>query len=51
MNLTKLVVNFMLEQDFCREALTWRSLNHKFVLPLLGIYEDQDASQSSFVSP
>ena len=51
MNLTKLVVNFMLEQDFCREALTWRSLNHKFVLPLLGIYEDQNASHLFFVSP
>ena len=22
-------------QDFCREALTWRSLDHKFVLPCL----------------
>ncbi|KAF8345152.1 kinase-like domain-containing protein [Amanita rubescens] len=37
--------------DFCREALTWRSLGHKFVLPLLGIYEDQDASQLFLVSP
>ena len=42
---------FLLEQDFCREALTWRSLDHRFVLPLLGIYEDQDASQLFLVSP
>ncbi|KAF8351801.1 kinase-like domain-containing protein [Amanita rubescens] len=26
---------------FCREALAWRSLSHKFILPLLGIYEEE----------
>lgn len=24
--------------DLCREALVWRSLSHRFILPLLGIY-------------
>ncbi|KAF8351797.1 kinase-like domain-containing protein, partial [Amanita rubescens] len=34
---------------FCQEALTWRSLSHRFILPLLGIYEDE--SQLCLVSP
>ena len=38
-------------QDFCREALTWRSLDHKFVLPLLGVYKDHLSSQLFLVSP
>ena len=29
----------------------WRSLNHKFVLPFLGIYEHEPASQFFLVSP
>ncbi|KAF8722714.1 hypothetical protein AX14_009652 [Amanita brunnescens Koide BX004] len=37
--------------DFCREALMWRSLNHQFVLPFLGIYETESASQFFLVSP
>ncbi|KAF8702215.1 hypothetical protein AX14_014460 [Amanita brunnescens Koide BX004] len=37
--------------DFCREALTWRSLDHKFVLPLLGVYKDHLSSQLFLVSP
>jgi serine/threonine protein kinase len=28
-------------QDFCREALVWRSLSHPFIMPLLGINEEQ----------
>ncbi|KAF8331195.1 kinase-like domain-containing protein, partial [Amanita rubescens] len=32
-----------------REALTWRSLSHRFILPLLGIYEEK--LQLSLVSP
>jgi hypothetical protein len=39
------------KQDRCREALMWRSLDHKFVLPFLGIYEDQALSQFFLVSP
>ncbi|KAF8345488.1 kinase-like domain-containing protein [Amanita rubescens] len=30
-----------LAQDFCREALAWRSLSHRFILPLLGIFENK----------
>ena len=29
----------------------WRSLNHRFVLPFLGIYETESASQFFLVSP
>ena len=29
----------------------WRSLSHKFVLPFLGIYEDELSSQLCLVSP
>ena len=39
------------KQDFYREALMWRSLQHKFVLPFLGIYEDDLASHFFLVSP
>ncbi|KAF8339481.1 kinase-like domain-containing protein, partial [Amanita rubescens] len=37
--------------DFCREALMWKSLKHKFVLPFLGIYETESATQFFLVSP
>jgi serine/threonine protein kinase len=37
------------DNDLCREALMWRSLNHEHVLPFLGIYEDDTASY--LVSP
>ncbi|KAF8736299.1 hypothetical protein AX14_000551 [Amanita brunnescens Koide BX004] len=30
-----------LRRVFCREALAWRSLSHRFILPLLGIYEEK----------
>ncbi|KAF8347350.1 kinase-like domain-containing protein [Amanita rubescens] len=38
---------------FCREGLMWRSLKHKFLLPLLGIHEIEDpkAPQFFLVSP
>lgn len=38
-----------LSKDFCREALTWRSLTHHFILPLLGIFKD--GPQLFLVSP
>ncbi|KAF8729825.1 hypothetical protein AX14_005990 [Amanita brunnescens Koide BX004] len=41
--------NDSLRKDFCREALAWRSLSHKFILPLLGIFEKR--SQLFLVSP
>ena len=28
-------------QEFCKEALVWRSLTHRFILPLLGIFKEQ----------
>ncbi|KAF8339493.1 hypothetical protein F5887DRAFT_460000 [Amanita rubescens] len=37
--------------DVCREALMWRSLHHKFVLPFLGIYENEAAGRIFLVSP
>lgn len=39
------------KQAFCRKALMWRSLNHKFVLPFLGIYEPASVSHLFLVSP
>ncbi|KAF8351796.1 kinase-like domain-containing protein [Amanita rubescens] len=36
-------------KDFCQEALAWRSLSHRCILPLLGIYEEK--SQLYLVSP
>ncbi|KAF8339469.1 kinase-like domain-containing protein, partial [Amanita rubescens] len=38
---------------FCREALIWRSLKHKFVLPFLGIHEIRNITVPQFflVSP
>ena len=30
-------------QNIRRDALMWRSLNHEFVLPFLGIYDDETA--------
>ena len=29
-----------IEKEFYKEALAWRSLSHRFILPLLGIYEE-----------
>ena len=39
------------KQEFCREVLMWRSLHHKFILPFLGIYENEASSQFFLVSP
>ena len=38
---------------FCREALAWRSLAHRFIIPLLGIYEIEEKSMQMqyLVSP
>ena len=44
-----LVLKSSLIGDFCQEALAWRSLSHRFILPLLGIYEEK--SQLFLVSP
>ena len=43
----------VLQQSFCREALMWGSLKHKFVLPFYGIYEVSDGRVPQFflVSP
>ena len=38
-----------LRKDFLREAIAWRSLSHRFILPLLGIYTE--GSQLFLVSP
>lgn len=27
--------------DLCKEAITWKSISHRFILPLLGIYEEK----------
>ena len=37
------------KNDFCRQALAWRSLVHKFILPLVGIFREK--SQQFLVSP
>jgi hypothetical protein len=29
-----------IEKEFYTEALAWRSLSHRFILPLLGIYKE-----------
>ena len=47
--LTSLGGKGSLRQDICREALSWRSLVHRFILPLVGIFEDR--SQLHLVSP
>lgn len=36
-------------EAFCRQALSWRSLVHRSILPLLGVFEDR--SQLCLVSP
>ncbi|KAF8734663.1 hypothetical protein AX14_003174 [Amanita brunnescens Koide BX004] len=47
----KLLYKTRHHDDFCREALMWRSLNHERVLPFLGIFEDEAASRIFLVSP
>jgi serine/threonine protein kinase len=36
-------------RDILREAIVWRSLSHRFILPFLGVYEGKP--ESSLVSP
>ena len=50
-NVTTSLVDSSPEQAFCREALMWRSLCHKFVLPFLGIYRNESMEQIFLVSP
>ena len=38
-----------IEKNLYTEALTWQSLSHKYILPLLGIYEE--GPQLFLVSP
>ncbi|KAF8331207.1 kinase-like domain-containing protein, partial [Amanita rubescens] len=38
---TNLLLKSSLQKDFCKEALAWWSLSHRFILPLLGIYEEK----------
>ena len=38
-----------LRKEFLREAIAWRSLSHRFILPFLGIYEKK--LQLFLVSP
>ncbi|KAF8313734.1 kinase-like domain-containing protein [Amanita rubescens] len=38
-----------LRKEVCREALIWRSLSHRYILPLRGIFEEK--SQLFLVSP
>ncbi|KAF9257558.1 kinase-like protein [Marasmius fiardii PR-910] len=38
-------------KKFCKEARTWKRLNHKYVLPLLGIDADTFPRQPCMVSP
>ena len=46
---TDLFCKDSLYKDFCREALAWRSLSHRFIIPLLGIFEEK--SHLFLVSP
>ncbi|KAF8348488.1 kinase-like domain-containing protein [Amanita rubescens] len=40
----KIVRQEAIDQVFVREALTWRTLSHDYVLPFLGIYQDSAGS-------
>ena len=40
---TDLFCKDSLKKDFCREALAWGSLPHRYILPLLGVFEDRSA--------
>ncbi|KAJ6576220.1 kinase-like domain-containing protein [Mycena sp. CBHHK59/15] len=40
-----------LGQQFCREALVWRGLQHRFILPFLGIDRETFPSSFCMVSP
>ncbi|KAF8331184.1 kinase-like domain-containing protein [Amanita rubescens] len=47
--LNKVCHQSSLRKDFLREAVAWRSLSHRFILPLFGIYEEK--SWTFLVSP
>ena len=38
-------------QTFCREAVVWKTLNHRYVLPFLGIDVESFPRQPCVVSP
>lgn len=38
-------------QQFCREALVWRTLRHKYILPLIGVDRETFPSSFCMVSP
>ncbi|KIL53938.1 hypothetical protein M378DRAFT_44393, partial [Amanita muscaria Koide BX008] len=40
-----------IDKAFLQEALTWRTLSHKYILPFLGIFVDSSESFFSLVSP
>ncbi|KAF8700273.1 hypothetical protein AX14_000817 [Amanita brunnescens Koide BX004] len=42
-------LNASVKRDLCREVLAWRSLSHKYILPLLGIFKME--SKTFLVSP
>lgn len=46
---TDLLDKGSLRQEFCRESLAWRSIKHRFVLPLMGLFEHK--SQLYLVTP
>ena len=50
-DLTTSFVELDFTKDFFPEALMWRSLNHKFILPFLGFYESQSISKLFLVTP
>ena len=50
-NITTPLVDSSSKQAFCREALMWRSFCHKFVLPFIGIYQNESMEQFFLVSP
>ncbi|PFH49089.1 hypothetical protein AMATHDRAFT_5234 [Amanita thiersii Skay4041] len=47
----KRLFNNDIDTAFCREALTWRSLSHQYVLPFLGICVEEASSRTFLVSP
>ena len=48
-NTNSLAPKNVVRKKLCREALTWQSLSHRFILPMLGIFEEK--SQLLLVSP
>ncbi|KAF8626482.1 hypothetical protein AX17_006538 [Amanita inopinata Kibby_2008] len=46
----KMLNNVGLNVDFHREALTWRTLSHEYVLPFMGVFQENE-SYINIVSP